>query len=353
MKKTQNALQLGIDNDLHAGAQLYISHRGQVLADLALGEAQPGAKMRTDSLTLWMSAGKPLAAIAMLQLIDRGLTTLDTRVAEVIPEFGANGKGPITIRHLLTHTAGFRGPLNNFAPGPWEAILQRVYALKQEPGWVPGEKAGYHIGSSWFVLGELIAEIDGRAFEDYVREDVLRPVGATHSSVGMREAEVIEAADRLSVVSPDFPGNHGDALTVSRPGANARGPIRELGKVYESLLHHDGRLLLPQTSQAMIARQREGMFDQTFKQIIDWGFGLKLDGKRYAMANNAPEPYGYGPHASDATFGHSGNQVGCAFADPEHDLVVAWITNGMPGEEKHQARQNAVNAAIYEDLGLA
>lgn len=351
MKKTQNALQSGIDNDLHAGAQLYVSLRGEVLADLALGEAQPGVKMTTGSLTLWMSAGKPLAAIAMLQLIDRGLATLDTRVAEVIPEFGVNGKEPITIRHLLLHTAGFRGPLNNFAPGPWEAILQRVYALKQEPGWIPGEKAGYHIGSSWFVLGELVAEIDGRAFEDYVREDVLRPVGAIHSSVGMSEAEIIEAGDanRLSIVTPDFPGNHGDALTVCRPGANARGPIRELGLVYESLLNHDGRLILPQTSRAMVARQREGMFDHTFKQIIDWGFGLKLDGKRYGQ----PEPYGYGPHASDATFGHSGNQVGCAFADPEHGLVAAWITNGMPGEEKHQARQNAVNAAIYEDLNLA
>ena len=349
MKKTQNQLQRGIDNDLHAGAQLYVSLGGEVVADLAMGEARPGTKMTTESLTLWMSAGKPLAAIAILQLIEKGFAELDAPVARFIPEFATNGKAAITIRQLLVHTGGFRGPLNNFAPGPWEAILDRVYALKQEPGWTPGEKAGYHIGSSWFILGELVRRLDGRAFEDYVREAVFAKADATRSSVGMTEHDIIAAGDALAVITPDFPGNHGQGLTVCRPGANARGPIRELGLVYESLLNHDGRLLLPATSRAMTTRQREGMFDHTFKQTIDWGFGLKLDSKRYGE----PETYGYGPHASDATFGHSGNQVGCAFADPKHGLVVAWITNGMPGEEKHQIRQNDLNAAIYEDLQLA
>jgi CubicO group peptidase (beta-lactamase class C family) len=99
----------------------------------------------------------------------------------------------------------------------------------------------------------------------------------------------------------------------------------------------------------MIQRHREGMFDETFKQKVDWGLGFKLDSKRYGV----PEQYGYGPHALDSTFGHSGNQCSCAFADPEHDVVVAWCTNGMPGEAKHQERQHTVNAAIYEDLRLA
>ena len=103
----------------------------------------------------------------------------------------------------------------------------------------------------------------------------------------------------------------------------------------------------------MVARQREGMFDEAFKQTVDWGWGLKLDSKRYGTVNGVGETYGYGPHASDATFGHSGNQCGCAFADPAHGLVVAWVVNGMPGEPKHQQRQNEINAAIYEDLGLA
>lgn len=353
MEKTIGVLKAPVFGEFHAGAQLFVSLRGKTIADIAVGEARPGVAMSADSITLWMSAGKPLAAIAVLQLIDRGLLTLDTPVAAVIPEFAAHGKAGISVRQLLVHTGGFRGPFNNFTPGTWATILQRVYALKQEPGWIPGQKAGYHVGSSWFALGELVARLDGRLFEDYVREAVFRPVGAVHSSVGMTEPEIIAAGNRLAVVTPDFPGNHGDGLTTCRPGANARGPVRELAMVYQSLLNHDGRLLLPHTSRAMIARQRVGMFDHTFKQTVDWGLGLKLDSKRYGAANERGGQYGYGPHASDHTFGHSGNQVGCAFADPAHDLVVAWISNGMPGEARHQARQNALNAAIYEDLGLA
>jgi CubicO group peptidase (beta-lactamase class C family) len=63
-------------------------------------------------------------------------------------------------------------------------------------------------------------------------------------------------------------------------------------------------------------------------------------------------PYSFGRHASTDTFGHSGNQASCAFADPKNRLVVAWACNGMPGERKHQQRQRAINNSIYEDLGL-
>ncbi len=348
MQRTFSVIRQGIETGLHPGAQIVVRHHGQTICDEAFGEARPGVAMTPDAVQLWMSAGKPLAAIAILQQVAHGRITLDTRVADVIPEFGVHGKAPITLRHLLTHTAGFRGPLNNFAPGTWEEILARVYALRQEPGWVPGEKAGYHVGSSWFVLGELVRRLDGRTFDVYVREDVLRPVGANHSSVGLSTDEVAALGDRFALVTPDFPGNHANGITEPRPGANARGPVRDLAAVYDSLLAHDGRLLPPDLSRQMIARQRENMFDETFKQTVDWGWGLKLDSKRYGQQ----ETYGYGPHASDDTFGHSGNQCGCAFADPAHGLVVAWVVNGMPGEVKHQARQDAINAAIYEDLGL-
>jgi CubicO group peptidase (beta-lactamase class C family) len=63
-------------------------------------------------------------------------------------------------------------------------------------------------------------------------------------------------------------------------------------------------------------------------------------------------PYGYGPYASDSTFGHSGSRSSVAFADPEIRLAVAAVMNGMPGEGRHQRRVRQVCAAVYEDLGL-
>ena len=61
-------------------------------------------------------------------------------------------------------------------------------------------------------------------------------------------------------------------------------------------------------------------------------------------------PYGYGPLCSEGTFGHSGAQSSCAFADPAHDLVVVWICNGLPGELRHQERARAINQAVYQDI---
>ena len=138
-----------------------------------------------------------------------------------------------------------------------------------------------------------------------------------------------------------------------RPGGSGRGPVRQLGRFYEMLLAEGVRggvrILSPQTVEALTAGHRIGMFDETFRHVIDWGLGFILASNRYGPDTL---PYGYGPYCSRRTFGHSGYQSSTAFCDPERDLVVAWAANGTPGEPRHQARLVALNAAIYEDLGF-
>ena len=364
--RTLSLLRSGIDSGLHPGAQVYVSLDGRPIVDDAIGIARPNVAMTRDSLTLWMSAGKPVTAIAVMQLVDRGLISLDMRIAEVLPPFGVSGKEAITLRHLLTHTAGFRGPLNNFTPGTWDEILQRVYALKQEPGWVPGEKAGYHIGSSWFVLGEIVQRLTGEPFlleiQSLFRVGDVAFIGLdrdTHHSYLLSDRLALMYDTSKPEPTTDWPGNSEGASQLPRPGANARGPIRALGHLYESLMagvvpevgdRWSGPWVLPELlCRQMCSRQRVGMIDHTFKQTLDWGLGVMIDSKQYAGEHQ----YGFGPHASADSFGHSGNQSSCAFCDPKHRLIVAWTCNGMPGEAKHQARASAINQAIYEDLGLA
>lgn len=354
MNRTLTALRAGIAAGHHLGFQAFVSLDGEVVLDVAEGESKPGVRLSRHHLMLWMSAGKPIAAIAILQLVERNLIRLDTKIGDVLPGFARNGKAAITLEQILTHTAGFRGPLNNFAAGSWEQIIERVFALKQEPSWTPGEKAGYHIGSSWFVLGELVRVLSGMPFDRFVITNIFSPLGVT-AFVGMSDDEFERHADQIIPMwqtekqppSDDWPGNSRQATTTARPGANGRGPISSLGRVYESLLF-DERILSRSMADALSHARRVGMFDETFKQKLDWGLGVMIDSKKYA----GEHAYGYGRHASARTFGHSGNQSSCAFADPEHRLVVAWATNGMPGEIAHQQRQRAINAAIYEDLEL-
>lgn len=354
LSRTIRVITDGIARHLHPGAQLYVSVGGQVVADAAFGDAAPGVPMTNDHLCAWMSAGKPIAALAIAQLLQRGALALDDRVERYIPDFGRHGKAPITVRHILTHTAGFRGPLNNFLPGSWEDILGKVYELKLEPGWIPGEKAGYHVGSSWFVLGELIRRLDGRSFDRYVREQIFLPLQQPDAWIGMPADRLTDYGPRLAptvIREPHLhlgktPWNDAEGLVVPRPGGNARGPIRSLAKVYEALITPpDGQW---RAAGEFTRRQRRGMFDHTFKCILDFGLGFLIDSREYA----GEHPYGYGKYASVQTFGHSGNQSSCAFCDPAHRLVVAWVCTGMPGERAHDERARAINAAIYEDLEL-
>ena len=369
--KTLQVLLDGIANGLHPGAQVYVSRNGKTLIDDAIGELRPGVPMTRDSLTLWMSASKPLAAICVAVLWEKGLLSLEDLVTRFIPEFAAGGKEAITIHHLLTHTGGFRGPMNSYSTDPWDRLIERICAMKLESGWIPGKKAGYHTATSWFILGEIIRRIDGRPYDRFVREMLLEPLGCVNSWVGMPADAYAANRDRIAPMYSTNPGAKASNTTLDAqwecamvaPGANGRGPIRELAKVFEMLndevgtisderkqpLHRSSFILHRCTVEAFTARHRVGMMDVTFRHIIDWGLGFIIDSKHY---NQPTLPYGYGPHASPQTFGHSGNQSSCAFCDPEHGLIVAWTCNGQPGEERHLARQNAINAAVYEDAGL-
>lgn len=352
-------LNQGIEHKLHLGAQLYVSQRGQTLIDTALGESRPGVAMTTDTINLWMSAVKPTVAAAVMQIWQRGLLDLDDRVAAHIPEFAARGKEAITIRHILTHTCGFRAVVGLRANDSFDVAVEKVCAAPLEPHWIPGQMAGYQPTASWFVLGELVRRLDGRGIDQYLREKIYLQLGMSDCYLGLPSDAYERYGERAgfmfdtsgSTIRESSHANAPEDAAAVRPSGNGRGPINQLAKFYEMVLRRgrsesNQQILLPQTVDAMIAHQRVGLVDQTFKSIIDWGLGFYL--QSHYITPDAP--YGYGAAAGWRTFGHSGNQSSCAFCDPDSGLVVAWFCNGMPGEGKHRARQSAINRAIYEDL---
>ena len=273
--RARQAILGGMQEGLHLGAQLYVSRRGEVIADGAAGDRLPGVPLRRDDLMLWLSSTKPVAAVAIAQLWERGRLELDDAVASHVPEFAVHGKGAITLRHLLTHTAGIRLLNVGWPHDGWNAIVARVAAMRPEPRWVPGRKAGYHHASSWFLLGEVVRRLDGRDFARYAREEVFAPVGMPDCWVGMPVEVYRELRDqgRLCPVydTAEPPGGPPRPLgwdseawcTGSHPGGNGYGPIAQLGRFYEMLLARgqagggaEGRRILsPQAVEAMTACQ--------------------------------------------------------------------------------------------------
>jgi CubicO group peptidase (beta-lactamase class C family) len=352
--RTCAALETGIRDGLHLGAQLYVSRVGEVLIDEGFGEAREGVPMTRDAITLWFSAGKPLTAIAVAQLAERNLLTWKTRVAEIIPEFARGGKEHITLAHVLTHTAGLDA-LDPTDPAlQWEEKLAKICRFALPLAWVAGERAGYSSTAGWYVLGEIVQRLTGEPIQEHVRKNILTRCAMTNSSLAFTTDELQRIRLATSVML-DTSGedstraafwNSDAGFTTPVPGGSARGPIRELGKFYEALLRDE--LLQRETFDTVTARQRDGMFDETFQFKTDVSYGFILN----SNLGGFQMPYGYGRAASRHTFGHSGNQSSCAFADPERQLVVAWACNGMPGERRHQQRQRAINNAIYEDFGV-
>ncbi len=355
------AIERGMTAGLHIGAQLYVSRGSEVVADLAIGESRPGVMMSPETLMLWLSAGKPIAAAAILQLRDLGLCTLDNPVATHIPEFAAGGKEAITIRQLLTHTGGFRWVDVGNALTPWDEIIRRICVARIERDWTPGARAGYHPYTSWYILGELVRRLDGRPFQEYVRDEIFLPLGMHNCWIGMSAEQYQAYGLRLGQMQNTERGEGAihtwstpEGVTHCAPGGNGHGPMRELATFYETLLADGQRngtcLLQPATVAEMISPERVGMLDETFKQKIDWGLGVILDSKHNGLVW---VPYGYGRHASSRAFGHSGSQSSVAFADPEYGLVAAIVLNGTPGEARHQPRMREILECLYVDLGLA
>jgi CubicO group peptidase (beta-lactamase class C family) len=361
-QKTSSALDETNAQGLHIGLQIYISKNNQILADAAMGFSRPGVEMTTDTIMPWLSAGKPLGAVAIGQLRDQSRLSFDDPVIKFLPEFGTKGKEPITIRHLLMHTGGFRWA--NFAVTmPWDTVIQRICDAPLEPRWIVGTTAGYHTHTSWYILGEIVRRLDPakRSYEQYVRENIFLPLGMEDSWLAMPPGRFEQYGSRIGQLQAtgsahphpirfDLPEQAG----ICAPGASARGPIRQLGKFYEMLLNSGQTaagtsVVSRQTLGELVRRQRVGQMDLTFKHIVDWGLGFIVNSARYGEST---VPYGFGPHASPQTFGHGGSQSSTAFADLRHGLVVAIVFNGMPGEAPHQERLRAVCRAIYQDLHL-
>jgi CubicO group peptidase (beta-lactamase class C family) len=356
---TVAAIRAGAAEGLHVGAQLAVSYRDRSTT-MVDGLAAPGRPMQPDSMLPWFSATKLATAVAVLQQWERGSMAPDDPVAAYVPEFGAAGKERVTVRHLLTHTAALAAKAGS-AQG-WDEVLATACSSSLVAGWEPGRRAAYSPRLGFHVLGEVVRRIDGRAFDAYVSEEVFEPLGMADAWLALTPGRWEAYGDRIGVmhhtagseprVIDALSGPEGFSAVL--PSSSAIGPASDLLRLLRMLLgagELDGvRVLGAQTVDAMCARHRAGLRDETFDAVIDWGLGVMVNSWQY---EGRPAPYGYGNSASLRAFGHGGSQSSIAFADPDAGVAAVLIFNGMAGEAGHHRRSQPVIDALYADLGLA
>lgn len=365
---TAAAVNAGIEQGLHRGAQVSVWHAETGALDVAFGQARPGQAMTVGTSMLWLSSGKPLLAVALAQQVQGGRLALDDAVSDFVPDFGVNGKEEITVEQVLMHTGGFRSVVFDYPAMGWDDAVAAVCGARLETGWVLGETAGYHPHSGWNILGRLLEVCTGEPLGQVMRQGVLEPLGMADAWVGLPAVEHarrmagagLAVVENTALSTPRSTGMDQAAwATGVRPGGNTWGPARDLARFYQAVLG-DGamdRVLSEDLLAQLTHRVRRDTVDRTFRATMDWGRGFMVNNRRHDAANaathgDAGTPYNFGPHAGEDAVGHGGNQSSIGFADPAHGLAVAVVFNGMCGEPKHQRRMAEVLDALYQDLEL-
>ncbi len=225
--------------------------RGQGPAEtIVFGEARRDSHQPVDDATTynWASITKTMTAIAILQLRDRGKLSLDDPAVRYVPElrqvhdeFGA--VDAITIRHLLTHSAGFRNPTwpwdcDDASNCDWQPFEPTKWA--QVAAMLPYTHVAFAPGSRWsysnlgyVFLGQIIERLSGDDFEVYIDKNILKPLGMTNSYFDVApyflERHVSASYLRAGTKLTPQPFNFDTGITTSNSGLKA--PITDMAKV--------------------------------------------------------------------------------------------------------------------------
>ena len=189
------------------GGSAVLVRRGEIVARHHYGYADRAGSRKVNDRTIyhWASVTKTLTAVALLQLRDRGLLTLDDSVTRWVPELRAV-HGPtgavdgITLRMLLTHSSGLQNPTWPWSGGePWEPFEPRSWSQLvammpyQRLHFRPGSRYGYS-NPGYIYLARVIEELAGDAWAVYVQKNLWAPLGMSRSYVGATPYHL--AADR-------------------------------------------------------------------------------------------------------------------------------------------------------------
>ena len=362
-----NNLNTGVD----LGASVAVTIEGEFAVDLWGGWADV-ARTRPwneDTLTLVYSTTKMMAALAALVLVDRGELDLDAPVAKYWPEFAAQGKGGVLVRHVMSHTSGVSGwqePVSMADVCDWEKSTALLAA--QASWWEPGTSSGYQMISHGHLIGEIVRRVSGHKLSAFFAREIAAPLGADfHMGIQPenydRLAEQMQPAGRpkfplkalLSflflrngVLSKTFnnpPHDPAFRLTdtyrqadmgASNGYGNAHSVARALSVLANGGVVDGVRLLSPKTIDRIFEPQSNGM-DRVLGIPINWGIGFALPPTRMVPLL---------PAGSRVCFwgGYGGSMT---FIDLERRMTISFVMNKLDGGILGSPRVERILACAY------
>ncbi len=369
--------------DVGAGVAVFVD--GECVVDLTGGVADPadGSPYDADALQLVFSSTKGVAAICAHLLAQRGQLDVETKVADVWPEFAANGKADATIADVLSHRVGLPVVDERLGLDEVLAITPIVDALAaQAPLWEPGSAHGYHALTYGWLVGEIIRRVDGRPIGQFVAEELSGPLGldlwiglpdAEHdrvvpliamdpgeSSIDLADPDIAPLLGDLAAAFLDpesvtnralslngafgLDGDSGMAWNAPAvwqsqiPAANGITNARSLARLYASCVSEvDGvRILADETVERAVMERSEGR-DRTLIVPTRFGLGFFI-------------PSTFSPLMGPASFGHAGAGGSLGLADAERKVGFAYVMNKMSASLSNDPRTTGLIGAVEAAL---
>lgn len=173
------------------GLAIGVVQNGKLIYAKGFGAVKPNGNQPITTRTVFNLASitKLFTATAVMQLAERGKINLDDRVTAYLPYFKLKDERykQITVRHLLTHTSGLgfieENPFERKADYAADALERHIRGLESlSLKSAPGEKFQYS-NEGFDILGHIIAKVSKSAYEDYIRQNILEPLGMKNSTV--------------------------------------------------------------------------------------------------------------------------------------------------------------------------
>jgi CubicO group peptidase (beta-lactamase class C family) len=213
------ALEQVISHAPFGGAGLCVYHAGRPVFDMWGGPRDSaGAPWEEHTPSVSFSTTKGVASTALHMLVDRGQVGYDETVARYWPEFGQRGKDKITVRQVLTHSAGLYDARSLIAHADdlldWDKTCA---ALAEAPAaHAPGRYHAYHALTYGHLVGEIVRRVSGKPFSQFVHDEIAAPLGLHDFFVGAPDEAIARAARLI------FPKR--EARTTPRPAGGGPRP---------------------------------------------------------------------------------------------------------------------------------
>jgi CubicO group peptidase (beta-lactamase class C family) len=348
------------------GASVAVSVNGQMVVDLWGGgtSADGTGDWAEDTIVNVYSTTKTMAALTLLVLADRGEVDLDASVADYWPEFAANGKEGVKVRHFMSHSAGLSGldePVGENDLYDWEKITGLLAA--QAPWWEPGTASGYHAITQGYLIGEVVRRVSGRTLGQYFADEIARPLGADFH-IGLDERHFDRVAELVppeappqSAMDPDpdsvaartFSSPPIDALwsrnaawrKAEIPAANGHGNARSVVRAQTPVACGGSAfgvdLLRPETVERIFDEQTNGT-DLVLGVPLRFGMGYGLQSELMPL----------GPNKKVCYWGGWGGSL--ALIDCDARICISYVMNKMVATLMGDPRSGSLVTATYQSL---